>query len=155
MTIKYEKRDITTVTNGILAHGVNCLGVMGSGVAGAIRSKWPKVFQEYSEYWNAFDNPNEEMLGIVQVVDINDELKVANCFTQVKCGNDGKRYANLDAVQEALEGVFAYADTYDLQIFLPRIGCGLGGLKWDTEVEPIIKELSEEHPHLLVTICDI
>lgn len=155
MSINYVKQDITKVTNGIIAHGVNCLGKMGSGVALAIRTKWPKAYSEYEQFWRVFTQPKAGLLGIVQTVEVDNDLYVANCFTQVIYGHDGGRYADLDAVRESLENVFAFADHKDLQIFLPRIGCGLGGLSWEGEVEPIIHQLSEEFPHLLVTVCDI
>lgn len=34
---------------GILVHGCNCKGVMGSGVAAAIRNRWPDVYKAYRE----------------------------------------------------------------------------------------------------------
>jgi O-acetyl-ADP-ribose deacetylase (regulator of RNase III) len=155
MSLTFIKKDITTVTTGIIGHGCNTLGKMGSGVALAIRNKWPKAFTEYREYYVNFKRPNKEMLGISQIVDITDTLKVANCFTQESYGNDGKVYADIAAVEEALQGIFAYADYQALPIFLPRIGCGLGGLNFETDVQPILESLSEEYPNISVTICDL
>ncbi len=148
------KKDITTATRGIIAHGVNCQGVMGSGVAGAIRRKWPTVFTEYKAYWDTLASPIEA-LGMVQVVEVDEKLFVANCFSQLDFGNDGKRYASLAALTEALEGVFDYAHVYKLPIYLPKIGCGLGGLDWETEVEPLIMELHEDYSHLPEWECEV
>lgn len=50
--MKYIKKDITTVNWGIIAHGVNCRGRMSSGVAAAIRSKWPIVYDKYREMYD-------------------------------------------------------------------------------------------------------
>ncbi len=155
MSITYKKQDITTVSTGIVIHGVNCLGKMGSGVALAIRNKWSQVYTEYNEYVSNVTGTPADLLGLVQIVDIDTTLKVANCFTQVNYGNDGHKYANIDAVEETLSGVFTYASLYDLPIFLPTIGCGLGGLSWVNEVEPILKSLSEEYPQISVTVCTI
>ena len=42
--MKYIVQDITTVEPpGIIAHGVNCQNIMGSGVAKALFQKWPLV----------------------------------------------------------------------------------------------------------------
>lgn len=153
------KQDITTATRGIIAHGVNCQGVMGSGVAGAIRRKWPAVFTEYKAYWDTILSPSEA-LGMVQVVEVDEGLFVANCFSQLDYGNDGKQYASLEALTTALEGVFDYAHVYKLPIYLPKIGCGLGGLDWETEVKPVIMQLHDTYSMLpewgsAVFICEI
>lgn len=47
--VTYIVMDITTATRGIVVHGVNCQGVMGSGVALAIRTKWPQIFESYKK----------------------------------------------------------------------------------------------------------
>lgn len=154
--IEYVNKDITTVERGIIVQGVNCLGLMGSGVALAIRNKWPKVYNEYRHFWSIFKNPKQELLGFSQTVEVSkfDELHVVNGFTQVTCGNDGKVYATLTAVEEVLQNTFAFADFKHLPIYLPRIGCGLGGLQWN-DVEEILLELVDEYPHIPVTVCDI
>lgn len=160
--ITFIKKDITTVTHGIVAHGVNCQCAMGSGVAGAIRRKWPTVYTEYSSYCATLITP-EEALGIVQTVQVEDEVVVANCFTQLNYGNDGKRYASLEALTEALISVFDYAEYTNLPVYLPKIGCGLGGLSWENEVYPLIKRIintHDIHPHepvydIKLFICEI
>ena len=39
-------------------------------------------------------------------------------------------------------------------IVLPKIGCGLGGLDWDTDVEPILREVYKSFP-LNYIVCSI
>lgn len=153
--IKYINKDITTVTRGIVAHGVNCLGAMGSGVALAIRKSWPIVFFEYVQYCDIFKGPARNLLGMVQTIDVGNEVIVANCFTQEIYGNDGAVYADIRALEEALENVLAYAQHKNMPIYLPKIGCGLGGLDWDTQVEPILIRLGEEYEDINIFICDI
>lgn len=139
-------QDITSVDVGIVAHGVNCQRVMGSGVALAIRKAWPIAFEQYVH--------NEPVLGSTQFVQIDDLLWVANCYTQTSYGRTGGPYADLDSVRSSLSAAFVFATEKHLPLFLPRIGCGLGGLKWD-DVRDVIEELEEKFPHVDVTICDI
>ena len=47
--IKEIQKDITTVEEGVVLHGCNCSGGFGSGVAGAIRKKWPDVYEMFKE----------------------------------------------------------------------------------------------------------
>lgn len=130
--MKYVKKDITTVDDGLVIHGVNCQGVMGSGVARAIRNKWPKVYDAYRQLGKGV-----HLLGCSHIVTISEDpiLCVGNCYTQEYYGNDGKRYAELGSIESALDGVFSYASALGLTIHSPMIGCGLGGLKWEDVLE--------------------
>jgi len=139
-------QDITTVDVGIVAHGVNCQRVMGSGVALAIRKMWPKAFEQYVY--------NDPILGATQFVQIDELLWVANCYTQTSYGRAGGPYADLVSVESSLDATFAFAAEKHLPLFMPRIGCGLGGLQWD-DVRLVIERLEEKYPHVAVTICDI
>jgi len=144
--MEYVNQDVTTVDVGIVAHGVNCQRVMGSGVALAIRKTWPIVFEQYVH--------NPPVLGSTQFVQIDDLLWVANCYTQTSYGRAGGPYADLVSVESSLDATFAFATEKHLPVYMPRIGCGLGGLKWP-DVEQIIEKLEEKYPHVTVTICDI
>jgi len=136
--IKHLKCDVTTVTAGTVLHGVNCSGrAMNSGVAKAIRNKWPEVYEDFIKCGSG-----KQMLGAFSPVKINDDLTVGNCYTQEFYGRDGKRYASLFAIETSLRKAFELADFYEDNISMPKIGCGLGGLDWDTEVKPIVERLS-------------
>ncbi len=158
MSIRYIKQDITTIDNGIIGHGVNCLGKMGSGVALAIKNKWPEVYNQYVQYCNVFAKQAEEKLGIVQTVDVgtaDKPLVIANCFTQVNYGHDGKRYANKVAVEESLSNLVAFAANFHMPVYIPKIGCGLGGLNFEQDVQPILETLTSDYPAVTITVCEI
>jgi O-acetyl-ADP-ribose deacetylase (regulator of RNase III) len=148
--MKYIKKDITEVEGpAIIAHGVNCQNVMGSGVAKALYTKWPQVKENYHEF-----GPKE--LGAFQIVPIYGNLQVANCFTQKYYGRDGKVYAEPSAIRKALGKVCEVAS--DLlgvtTIYIPRIGCGLGGLDWEGDVVPVLEGLETKYPVTFV-VCDL
>ena len=154
--IKYLKMDVTTANSGIIAHGVNCQGVMGSGVALAIKNKFPAVYQLYSdlcEDTRAFSD-TKVLLGRVQHCKINDELYVANCFTQDFYGKDGKQYASYDADRICIGNLFQAARILELPIYMPKIGCGLGGLEWG-KVQKILEENQNNQPNTNVFVCEI
>lgn len=132
--ITYITKDITTVTMGVIAHGVNCQGAMGSGVARALYEKWPIVKAQY------LTKPTgKAMLGICDLVRVsdNDQLFVCNCYTQLFYGKNG-RFADPKSIDNSLWKAYEYADYYHLPLYMPKIGAGLGGLDWEKEVEPIV-----------------
>jgi O-acetyl-ADP-ribose deacetylase (regulator of RNase III) len=147
MSITYIQKDVTTVTRGVVAHGVNCQGKMNSGVAKAIRTKWPKVYERYMTVCNAVDNKSE-LLGLSHMVNCNEQgndLFVANCFTQEYYGYDGSPYAKLEAVESSLRYALGFCDGASLPLYMPRIASKLGGLNWDTQIFPLLNRLHEEY----------
>ena len=148
--IKYIKGDITKQKTGLILHSVNCQGVMGSGVALAIRKKWPVVYDEYMKA-----PQGHKALGRIQLVYITDTLHVCNLWGQEFFGNDGKVYADINAIRNGLEQAFDFCTHEKFVLKMPRIGALRGGLDWDTEVVPVIEEIMEKYPDVEVQIIDI
>ena len=134
----------------IICHQVNCQGKMNSGVAKAIREKWPEVYIKYMESNEIiWDKAHEHgrmiwnhMLGQVQVVFIADKktMAVVNMFAQENYGYDGRRYTSYDAFWSCL-GEIKRTINPGLRIAFPaRIGCVRGGANWDV-ILTMIKEV--------------
>lgn len=152
--MKVVKADITKVQKGIIVHSVNCQGAMGSGVAGAIRRKWPQVFSSYKSFCDRHNN-SHDLLGKVDIVKIDDGLYVANVFGQEFYGNDGKTYANPISLLQGVTSVFLFAEQYDLPIHSVKVGSGLGGLSWDKDVQPIFSQLEDRHIMIPLTVYEL
>jgi O-acetyl-ADP-ribose deacetylase (regulator of RNase III) len=136
--LHYIKGDLLEVKNGIIGHGVNCQGVMGSGLALGIKNKYPSVYEAYRRVVQQSHN-KESLLGTVQVVSTlpdgvydpkGDTVLVANIFTQNKYGKDGKRYLDYEALYVGFEKLYKRSVLYDLPLCIPKIGCGLAGGDW-------------------------
>jgi O-acetyl-ADP-ribose deacetylase (regulator of RNase III) len=148
--IKYVTKDITTVRKGIVAHGVNCQHAMGSGVAKAIKEKWPAVYEQFMKA-----PKGKKMLGVASIVTIRDTLYIANLYTQNMYGYGGGKYASVEAVRQSLSDVIILADYYSLPLFIPKIGCGLGGLDWDKEVKPVLENLNTFFDQVKINVCEL
>lgn len=152
--INYIKKDVTTVDRGVVVHGVNCQGVMGSGVALAVKKKWPRAFERYVKVCEMVSD-KEDLLGLAHMVLVTEGVYVGNLFTQVKYGKDGKKYAVKEAVEMALGDALMHARAMRLPLYMPKIGCGLGGLDWKREVKPIVEHLADEYKDVEINVCDI
>lgn len=153
--ITYQNNsDITKVTSGIVAHGVNCQRVMGAGVAKAIRDKWPEAY--YAYMMNMTDaGAEKQLLGSTQIVWIEQNLWVANCYTQLEFGPPPTKWADAKAISQSLNFVFDIASERGLPIHTVKIGSDRGGLDWETEVRPIFERLNTEYGDVEVIIHDI
>lgn len=135
--LHYKKGDVTKATEQVIAHGVNCQGHFGSGVAGAIKRNHPYVREQYLSL-------SEHILGTCQFVEYAGRIWV-NAHTQQDKGYDGKQYADLMAVGLCFAEIADYMDEHGLTtIAMPKIGCGLGGLNWD-QVSVLVEGIFDNH----------
>ena len=122
-----------------ILHQVNCKGAMNSGVAKAIREKWPDVFSKYKNY---VDKHNNDVLGTVLPVKVGENQIVLNLFGQGNYGYDGIRYTSYDAIDTCLRKTANKCkETGVKSVALPyHMSCDRGGANWN-----IILEMIKEH----------
>jgi len=154
--IEYIKQDITTVNLGYVGHGVNCQGRMGSGIALAIKNKWPSVYDQYKERYESGQLKGEMAIGEIDIVPITNQLFVVNMYTQNKYGYDGKAYAYPEAIENCIALTMKHIkhETPTLPLYIPKIGCGLGGLKWEN-IEPIVNRLTQKYMGVSLYVCEL
>jgi len=126
----------------VIAHQVNCQGVMGAGVAKAIKIKYPEVFAAYKNYCDQFSI--EEILGDYLPVNTNDGKMIANLFGQNSFGVKAQQ-TDYKKLYSALKFLREYMDDNGLTTlsFPYMIGCGLAGGDIDT-VESLIREVFDD-----------
>jgi O-acetyl-ADP-ribose deacetylase (regulator of RNase III) len=119
-----------------LMHQANCHNTMNSGVARTIREKFPAAFKADC----ATPAGDIRKLGGFTQAPIEGLGRIFNLYGQYNYGKDGKKYTRVDKLAEALDNASTWMWGQDegQTICLPKLGCGLGGADWDTEVAPII-----------------
>lgn len=133
----------------VIGHQVNCLGIMGAGIAKQIKSKWFTVFTEYTKFCNKFVS-DRELLGQCQLVKVDDTFikYVANLFGEYSFAEavapfEGNRHTDYEALKEALISFKTQILELGYHVAgIPyKLGCGLAGGDWDGVVFPLIKEI--------------
>ncbi len=129
------------VQEGILIHGCNSKGVMGSGIAKSIKEMYPKAFRDYTQLLDQCRTTANKM-GKLSLTEIKArKLYIGNLITQENYGTDkGVVYVSYDALSRALRDVGYYAQHYGLDVHFPLIGCGLANGDWG-RVEEIINKV--------------
>lgn len=125
------------VTN--YAHGCNCTGAMGKGIAVQFKEKYPKMYLEY----NKLCKDGQFSLGDILTYKHENEI-IFNLGTQ----KTWRTKANIFAIENSLNKMLLYASTNNIsKIALPKIGAGLGGLNWD-DVKSIIEKVAQKYPKI-------
>jgi O-acetyl-ADP-ribose deacetylase (regulator of RNase III) len=139
--IEYKIGDLLKTPDKVLVHGCNTQGVMGSGVALAIKQKWPEVFEDYKN--QIFFGAERKILGSIITSVTTDKRIIVNALTQDQYGKDGKKYVSYDAMDDAMLEI-AKAINVRSPISMPKIGAGLGGGDWGV-IEKIIEHRLLKH----------
>lgn len=140
--VKNINGDLLQVEAGIIGHQTNYYGVMGAGVALAIRENLLPD-QEFAAYQALCRRAGKMLLGTVQVLPLVDGRFVANIFSQGEATDDGY-LTDYDAMKNALIYLRDYAATQEKGVALPAgMGCGIAGGDWSI-VESIIREVFGE-----------
>lgn len=140
--IQTKVGNLMNVTAGHIVHGCNAQGVMGSGVALAVKRKFPKAYEDYIRIYN--DHGLE--LGVAYPYAIYSDLIVWNAITQDGFGSL-TRNTSYDSIQTCFEQInetLNQAKSSHCELHIPKIGAARGGGNWE-----IIREIIEQtmdHP---------
>jgi O-acetyl-ADP-ribose deacetylase (regulator of RNase III) len=148
--VKYVVGDLFGTKANVIAHGVNCRGAFGSGIAGQIRKRYPEV---YDAYIDKYRSKKGWKLGDVQYVVVTDHI-IANCATQDNYGTD-KINVDYLAVKDCLMKLGQHCSDTNLSLALPRIGAGLAGGNWTTIKNIIENVFNKLYPKVDVTVYSL
>lgn len=134
-SFKHETGDIFDYAyiDTAVAHGVNCVGLMGAGLALQMRRRYPEMYRIYQlmclsktlvpggffpwverKNWDPTDYDDHP--GI--------ECTIINCASQDLPGANAKTEWLLSSLNLAA----AYCNAQGLRLVVPEIGAGIGGL---------------------------
>lgn len=125
-----EKGNIFNSSCEFLVNPVNCVGVMGKGLALEFKNKYPLNFEIYKK---ACDNASFN-IGNLLIVPVDNKF-IVNFPTKKHWRNK----SDLEFIKIGLEELKVAIKEFNIKsIALPKLGCGLGGLDWN-EVFDLIK----------------
>lgn len=110
-----------------IGHGVNCVGVMGAGIAKQFRERYP---QNYLNYKHRCDK-GVFYPGAVYAFPfekVEPTRYIFNIASQNQPGPNATYSALFNGCNTAANRAAGFG--YD-RIAIPQIGCGIGGLQWD------------------------
>nr|WP_255525528.1 macro domain-containing protein [Mycolicibacterium sp. BK634] len=127
-----------------LAHGVNCRGVAGAGVALLMKRRYPNAIQQYQILARRGDLlPGSALITPGGPGD----RPIIHCASQDRPGPDAK----VEWLRSSLDAGLSLASQHSItSVALPLIGGGIGGLE-QAEAERVIREVAEVS-HIDVTL---
>ena len=130
--ISYVTGNLLAADSEALVNAVNCVGVMGRGVALAFKRTFPANYKAYK----AACDRGELQPGRMFVFETGEMMpRLIINFPTKRHWRARSRLADIEA---GLSALVAEVERHRIHsIAVPALGCGLGGLEW-TEVRPRI-----------------
>lgn len=114
---------------------VNCVGVMGRGLALQFKRSFPGNFKTYKAACDRGEVTPGQML-IVKTGSLMPPRYVINFPTK----RHWKEQSHITDIQSGLEALVSDIQRLGIRsVAVPPLGCGLGGLRW-TQVRPLIED---------------
>lgn len=145
MSVEHRVGDLFAQTDlAAIGQGVNVKAKMGSGIAPIFKRYWPSMFSEYKTLCES----GRFTVGDVHAWQAPSGVWIYNLASQHYPGKD----ARLDAIATALPKMLAHMEAHDVRsVGLPRIGAGIGGLRW-ADVLEVIHRAADPSPLRVVVV---
>lgn len=145
--MEFVKGDLFSTDFEVIAHGCNCAGGFGAGVAAVIAKKYPHVKREFlKKHYSVGWKP-----GDVQLVPVGDKQVIANCGTQKHYLPRGKDLFEYEAFRIVCRQLKEHCLRTNSRLAFPKIGAGLAGGNW----ERILKVMEEELEGVTVRVYEL
>lgn len=134
MTINSTKGDLLKQQDvDAIVNTVNCVGVMGKGIALQFKKKWPDNFKAYASACKL----KEVKLGKMFTFELG-ALATPRFIVNFPTKDHWRSASKIEDIESGLQSLVEHIAQFDIgSIAIPPLGCGLGGLPW-SEVKPLI-----------------
>lgn len=132
--LKFVTGDMFGERYDIRVNTVNCVGVMGAGVALAFKSKYPEMFSAYKK---ACDE------GRIKPGEVDVWRTVTEWIVNFPTKRHWRERSRYEDIEAGLTSLRDYLQSQgSVRVALPALGCGHGGLEW-SRVAAMIKSSLE------------
>ena len=145
--IEYKIGDILTEQAEALVNTVNCVGVMGRGIALQFKNAFPDNFHAYEKACGR-DEVQPGQMFVFETDQLSHPKYIIN-FPTKRHWRGNSRMEDIDSGLKDLQRIIREKNINSIAI--PPLGSGLGGLNWE-EVRPKIEEALYDHNDLRVII---
>lgn len=119
----------------VLVNPINCVGVMGKGLALDFKIRYPDMFEDYSKRCRNY----EVKIGEPYLYIDSSGQKIINFPTK----RNWKDSSYITDIEKGLDYLIGKLDEWEIDnIGMPALGCGLGGLEWETVYSLLEDKLS-------------
>ncbi len=149
MTVKVKSGNLLKENVEAIVNTVNCVGVMGKGIALQFKQRWPRNFKAYE----AACKREEIKPGKMFIYDMGEWATprfIINFPTKTHWRGDSR----IEYIEAGLRDLVSQVERLNIKsIALPPLGCGNGGLDWE-DVKRLILAAFKAHLDVQVNLFE-
>lgn len=147
--IKIQQGNLLEANAEALVNTVNCVGIMGKGIALQFKQAYPENFRQYEKACRA----KEVQPGRMFVVSCNN-LFNPRYIINFPTKRHWRGKSRIEDIQSGLKALILEVKELGItSIAVPPLGCGNGGLSWKT-VKPLIESAFSDLPNVQVLLFE-
>jgi len=147
--IELRQGNILKAKADALVNTVNCMGVMGRGIALQFKKAFPEVFNAYESACKR----GEVTPGMVLVHDLN-RFEQPHYVINLPTKRHWRGKSRIEDIELGLAALVAEVRRLGIKsVAVPPLGCGLGGLEW-RDVRPRIEHAFQALPDVHVLLFE-
>ncbi|PZO60792.1 MAG: Appr-1-p processing protein [Phormidesmis priestleyi] len=147
--LKLKRGNLLEEKTEALVNTVNCVGVMGRGVALQFKRAFPENFKQYHKACNNSEVQPGSMFTVA-----TDSLLNPQYIINFPTKRHWRQKSSLEDIQAGLLALVQEVQTLGIRsIAIPPLGCGNGGLSWSA-VKPLIVQAFESLPEVEVVLFE-
>ncbi|HEX5472485.1 MAG TPA: macro domain-containing protein [Lacipirellulaceae bacterium] len=145
--IEFQQGDLLRAYAEALVNAVNCVGVMGRGIALQFRKELPDNFTAYKASCDRGELRPGRMF-VFELQSVKNPRYIINFPTK----RHWKGKSKIEDIQAGLVTLIDELRRRNIRsVAVPPLGCGLGGLRW-SEVRPLLLDAFRSLPDVRVLI---
>lgn len=146
---EYKKGNILQEQTDAIINTVNCVGIMGRGIALQFKQAYPDNFKAYKQACDKGEVQPGKMF-VYSSGSLFNPKYIINFPTK----RHWKGKSNIQDIKSGLIALKKDIQKYEISsIAIPPLGCGLGGLNWN-EIKPLIEQTFSDMPDVKFVIYE-
>ncbi|WP_027710347.1 macro domain-containing protein [Zooshikella ganghwensis] len=136
--ISFQRGDIFTAESDAIVNPVNCMGIMGKGLALEFKKRFPDNFEHYKIECQQ-GNLSPGITLFYESSTLGKKIFIINFPTK----NHWREKSKLSYIDDGLTDLLRKLNDYSINtVTLPALGVGLGGLPWQQVKLLLVKKLA-------------
>ena len=139
--MKLLDMEVNEIRSAVIVNPVNCVGVMGKGLAKVMKSIYPWAFDDYVKKCKSNVLRPGEIVVSTHPQTLIEFEQPPPVIIHAATKDHWRNKTKIEWINSVLKQLDEFMTNSPLNtIAIPKLGCGLGGLSWDLQVKQLFKQ---------------
>jgi O-acetyl-ADP-ribose deacetylase (regulator of RNase III) len=156
--INFKKGNLFDSKCTTLVNTVNCVGVMGKGIALQFKTKYPHMFTSYKNACSKGQLKNGGDIWIFDMFEFLPFKEIISNYPKILCFATKEHWRNPSKIEWIEKGLKTFVENYKKwnisSIAFPKLGCTNGGLNWEKDVKPLMIKYLDNLENIKIEIYE-